>query len=70
MFKKHTGKRDFVKKNIKLPSKMMLLLFIILTFRAALTELFTEVLSHDTRTRAVTGLTWVITRLVVVNMIG
>lgn len=41
-----------------------------LTLRAALTELLAEVLRSDTRTRRVTWLPGVVTRLVVVHVVG
>ena len=41
-----------------------------LTFRAALAELFTEVLGGDAGTGGVTGLPGVVTWLVVVHVIG
>lgn len=42
----------------------------VLTFRAALAEFFTEVLSRDTGTRGVTRLPWVVTWLVIIHVIG
>lgn len=41
----------------------------VLTVWAAVTKLFTEVLSHYTSTVLVTGLVWVVTRGVVVHMV-
>lgn len=42
----------------------------VLTLRATLAELFTEVLSGDAGTGGVTGLPWMVTWLVIIHMIG
>jgi hypothetical protein len=43
---------------------------IILTVAATLAEFFTEVLGHDTGTRLITSLSWMVAGLVVVHRIG